>query len=227
MTEFGSMALIDEGGGGDEGVAIPLPGVKRGDMSYRHFKPEIRVTCVRFCPTGRSWAATTTEGLLLYSLDSGLIFDPFELDTDVTPSNIRKTLAQKEYTVAIVMAFKLNEKKLIQEVIEAVPSSEVDVVCSSLPDLYVEKLLEFLASAFETSCHLEFYLIWAHKLLMLHGQKLKTSCEWNIYNIKYALAISQQRGMKRLAEETPGDEEELDSDSDYLMQEAHKDKLSS
>ncbi|NXM12582.1 PWP2 protein, partial [Ploceus nigricollis] len=150
MTEFGSMALIDEGGG------------------------EIRVTCVRFCPTGRSWAATTTEGLLLYSLDTGLIFDPFELDIDVTPSNIHKTLSQKEYTTAIVMAFKLNEKKLIQEVIEAVPSSEVDVVCSSLPDLYVEKLLEFLASAFETSCHLEFYLIWAHKLLMLHGQKLKT-----------------------------------------------------
>ncbi|NWH85128.1 PWP2 protein, partial [Aegithalos caudatus] len=143
-------------------------------QNYRHFKPEIRVTCVRFCPTGRSWAATTTEGLLLYSLDSGLIFDPFELDIDVTPSNIHKTLSQKEYTVAIVMAFKLNEKKLIQEVIEAVPSSEVDVVCSSLPDLYVEKLLEFLASAFETSCHLEFYLTWAHKLLMLHGQKLKT-----------------------------------------------------
>ncbi|NWU28307.1 PWP2 protein, partial [Dyaphorophyia castanea] len=143
-------------------------------QNYRHFKPEIRVTCVRFCPTGRSWAATTTEGLLLYSLDSGLIFDPFELDIDVTPSNIHKTLNQKEYTMAIVMAFKLNEKKLIQEVVEAVPSSEVDVVCSSLPDLYVEKLLEFLASAFETSCHLEFYLTWAHKLLMLHGQKLKT-----------------------------------------------------
>lgn len=73
---------------------------------------------------GRSWAATTTEGLLIYSLDSGLIFDPFELDIDVTPSNIRKTLHQKEYTMAIIMAFKLNEKKLIQEVIEAVPSNE-------------------------------------------------------------------------------------------------------
>lgn len=54
------------------------------------------------------------------------------------------------------------------------PLYTVDVVCSSLPDLYVEKVLEFLASAFEISCHLEFYLIWAHKLLMLHGQKLKT-----------------------------------------------------
>uniref|UniRef100_A0A663N554 PWP2 small subunit processome component n=1 Tax=Athene cunicularia TaxID=194338 RepID=A0A663N554_ATHCN len=242
MTEFGSMALIDEGAGGEDGVAIPLPGVKRGDMSYRHFKPEIRVTCLRFCPTGRSWAATTTEGLLIYSLDSGLIFDPFELDIDVTPSNIHKTLHQKEYTMAIIMALKLNEKKLIQEVIEAVPSNEVDVVCSSLPDLYVEKVLEFLASAFEISCHLEFYLTWAHKLLMLHGTKLKTRsvkllpmiqflqksiqrhfedvsklCEWNIYNIKYALAISQQRGMKRLAEEASVDEEDLDSDSDYLM----------
>lgn len=30
MTEFGSMALIDEGAGGEDGVAIPLPGVKRG-----------------------------------------------------------------------------------------------------------------------------------------------------------------------------------------------------
>lgn len=53
------------------------------------------------------------------------------------------------------------------------------------------------------------------------------SCEWNIYNIKYALAISQQRGMKRLAEETSVDEEDVDSDSDYLMQEVHKDNFSS
>lgn len=30
MTEFGSMALIDEGAGDEDGVAIPLPGVKRG-----------------------------------------------------------------------------------------------------------------------------------------------------------------------------------------------------
>lgn len=43
---------------------------------------------------------------------------------DITPGNIHKTLHQKEYTMAIIMAFKLNENKLIQEVIEAVPSNE-------------------------------------------------------------------------------------------------------
>ncbi|PNI55821.1 T0078563 isoform 1, partial [Pan troglodytes] len=49
-----------------------------------------------------------------------------------------------------------------------------EVVTSSLPELYVEKVLEFLASSFEVSRHLEFYLLWTHKLLMLHGQKLKS-----------------------------------------------------
>ncbi|XP_019384573.1 PREDICTED: periodic tryptophan protein 2 homolog [Crocodylus porosus] len=243
MTEFGSMALIDEGAGDEDGVAIALPGVKRGDMSSRHFKPEIRVTSVRFSPTGRSWAATTTEGLLIYSLDSGLVFDPFELDIDITPSSIRKVLHQKEYAKGIIMAFRLNEKKLIQEVMETVPYNEVDVVCSSLPEVYVEKVLEFLASAFEKSRHLEFYLTWTRRLLMLYGQKLKTRsgkllptiqylqkslqrhfedvsklCEWNRYNIKYALAISQQRGMKRSAETSVGEEEMEESDSDYLME---------
>lgn len=35
--------------------------------------------CVRFSPTGLQFAAASTEGLLLYSLDDALIFDPAEL----------------------------------------------------------------------------------------------------------------------------------------------------
>lgn len=53
MTEFGSLALIDMGQDEDEnGKNIRLPGVRKGDHSSRHFKPEILVTCVRFSPTG-------------------------------------------------------------------------------------------------------------------------------------------------------------------------------
>lgn len=49
----------------------------------------------------------------------------------------------------------------------------VAVICSSLPDIYVEKLLGFVAACLEKSGHLQFYLSWAQNLLMLHGQKLK------------------------------------------------------
>lgn len=68
--------------------------------------------------SGRAWAATTTEGLLVYSLDSNLVFDPFDLDIDITPSSVKKTLAKGEYSTALMLAFRLNEKDVIQEVLE-------------------------------------------------------------------------------------------------------------
>uniref|UniRef100_A0A3P8PIF4 Small-subunit processome Utp12 domain-containing protein n=1 Tax=Astatotilapia calliptera TaxID=8154 RepID=A0A3P8PIF4_ASTCA len=237
MTEFGSLALVDEGAGDGDGVSISLPGVRRGDMSSRHFKPEIRVSSLRFSPTGRSWAATTTEGLLVYSLDGSLVFDPYDLDLDVTPASIRKQLRLQEWASAIVLAFRLNEKALKQEVLEKVPHEQISVVCGSLPDIYVEKLLGFIATCLEKSGHLQFYMTWAQNLLMLHGQKLKNRsgailptlqalqksiqrhfddlsklCDFNMYNIRYAVALSKQRGLKRAAEEETEDQEEEDEE---------------
>lgn len=52
-------------------IHINLPGVKKKDMASRNFKPEIRVYSVRFSPTAQSWAAATTEGLLIFSLNKG------------------------------------------------------------------------------------------------------------------------------------------------------------
>ncbi|XP_011374679.1 periodic tryptophan protein 2 homolog [Pteropus vampyrus] len=242
MTEFGNLALIDQDAAEESGVAIPLPGVKKGDMSSRHFKPEIRVTSLRFSPTGRCWAATTTEGLLIYSLDAQLLFDPFELDTSVTPGRVRAALRQRDFTRAVLMAFRLNERELLQETLESMPWDEIEVISSSLPELYVEKVLEFLASSFEVSRHLEFYLIWTQKLLLAHGQKLKSRagtllpvvqflqkgiqrhlddisklCDWNRYNIQYALAVSRQRGVKRPSEPLGSEEEADASDQDSLQ----------
>ncbi|XP_078264739.1 PWP2 small subunit processome component [Rhinoraja longicauda] len=238
MTEFGSVALIDEGAG-EDGVALPLPGVKKGDMSRRHFKPEIRVTCLRFSPTGRSWAATSTEGLLIFSLDGGVVFDPYDLDEEVTPVSVRRVLRRGEFTLAIAMAFRLNEDKLTLEVLEGVPHGDVGMVCSTLPLLYVGKLLGFMAAVLESSRHLEFFLSWAEQLLSLHGQQLKARsvellpaiqslqrsiqrhydsvsklCEWNRYNMRYTLALAQQRGLKRPAGMDEGMEEGSHVDSD-------------
>ncbi|XP_023282855.1 periodic tryptophan protein 2 homolog [Seriola lalandi dorsalis] len=239
MTEFGSLALVDEGAGDGEGVNISLPGVKKGDMSSRHFKPEIRVSSLRFSPTGRSWAATTTEGLLVYSLDGSMVFDPYDLDLDVTPASIRKQLRLQEWASAIVLAFRLNEKALKQEVLETVPHEQIPVICGSLPDIYVEKLLGFVAASLEKSGHLQFYMTWAQSLLMLHGQNLKNRsgsilptlqslqksiqrhfdnlsklCDFNMYNIRYAVALSKQRGVKRAAEEDERREEEEEEEKD-------------
>lgn len=53
------------------------------------------------CEIGQAWAAVTTEGLLIYSLDIGLMFDPFQLELGVTPDTVKKTLDECDYAKGI------------------------------------------------------------------------------------------------------------------------------
>lgn len=135
VTEFGNLALVErreplEGGS----VTVKLAGVQRGDMSTRHYKPEFRVSCVRFSPTGLSWAAACTEGLMVYSLDKGIVFDPYQLSQEVTPKATRDLLAKEELSGALIMALKLNEVPLIHQVIESVPLKDgKSLACLFLP----------------------------------------------------------------------------------------------
>ncbi|KAG0237251.1 hypothetical protein BGW42_001518 [Actinomortierella wolfii] len=173
MTEAGPMDLIDDDDFSDleDRRDDALPGTK--DLSKRNVRPEIRTKAVRFSPTGRSWAAASTEGLLIYSLDDTLLFDPFDLEIDITPESILETLDEKDFLKALVMAFRLNERPLIQQVYEAIPPSDVPLVARQLPTKYLERLLKFIASYLEDSPHLEFHLIWCKNLLVSHGRYLK------------------------------------------------------
>lgn len=72
------------------------------------FLPRVRISFIVFCKfilklkkndsLGLSWSAATTEGVLVYSLDSGFVFDPFHLDIGITPTTTRETLSNKEYS---------------------------------------------------------------------------------------------------------------------------------
>ena len=79
--------------------------------------------CIILSP-GRSWAAASTEGVLVYSLDHKLHFDPFELQVDITPESVRKTLGKGDYSSALMMSFRLNEQNLIEEVLEKIPYTQ-------------------------------------------------------------------------------------------------------
>uniref|UniRef100_A0A1E1XQK7 Putative wd40-repeat-containing subunit of the 18s rrna processing complex n=1 Tax=Amblyomma sculptum TaxID=1581419 RepID=A0A1E1XQK7_AMBSC len=172
ITEFGNMALVEERAASEE-ASLSLPGVKKGDLSSRSFKPEVRVSAVSFSPTGRAWAAATTEGVLVYSLDHALVFDPFELEQGVTPATIRAAAREKDFVRAVMAAFRLNEDELTTEVVEGVPVAEIELVCRSLPQVYVEKLLNFVGAKLETTTHVQFYVTWVVTLLKGHGEALK------------------------------------------------------
>jgi periodic tryptophan protein 2 len=84
----------------------------------------IRRLCANIYCLGRAFAATTTEGLLVYSLDHNVIFDPFELTVDVTPDAVKAALADRRYVEALLLAFRLNEQPITCLVVERIPPSE-------------------------------------------------------------------------------------------------------
>jgi len=49
----------------------------------------------------------------------------------------------------------------------------VDYVCHNIQDIYVEKILNFIAWQIERTIHLQFYLVWARKMIDAHTMNLK------------------------------------------------------
>ncbi|GFY51308.1 periodic tryptophan protein 2 homolog [Trichonephila inaurata madagascariensis] len=195
MTEFGNKELIEERMD-EELISIPVPGSKKIDKSSRSLRPEIAVAGIQFSPTGRAWAATTTEGLLVYSLDNTLVFDPFDLDINITTDSVRDTLKKGDFSQSILMALRLNLTEITQEVLESIGVDSIETLASYLPELYVEKLLRFVVDQLETTPHIEFYVKWVQCLLTSHGISLKRRLRANMGTL-----LNMQKCLSRRLEE--------------------------
>lgn len=140
--------------------------------SERVTRLAVRASCVRFSPDGRSWAAASTEGLLIYSLDESLVFDPTGLEIETTPATISAAVKRKDFGRALPMAICLNEPKLMRAVWQQVPPESIALVAQRLPPPYLERLLRFLGGEMESSRHLHALLLWVQQLLHAHGRAL-------------------------------------------------------
>ncbi|KXX74157.1 Periodic tryptophan protein 2 [Madurella mycetomatis] len=188
LTEAGPSGLLDEQGEAsdlEDRIDRSLPGSKRGDP-------------------GTSFCAASTEGLLIYSLDSTIQFDPFDLNMEITPASTLAVLEQeRDYLKALVMAFRLNEAGLIQRVFQAIPYTDIGLVVEHFPTVYVARLLRYVAAQTEQSPHVEFCLLWIKALVDKHGAWLsanrgKVDVELRVV----ARAVAKMRDeIRRLADE--------------------------
>ena len=60
----------------------------------------------------------------MYTLESDIVFDPFQLDCDITPDKILQASINKEHTKALVMSLRINEVDLVCQVMEEVKPSD-------------------------------------------------------------------------------------------------------
>ncbi|KAF2323261.1 hypothetical protein GH714_034366 [Hevea brasiliensis] len=177
MTDAGPLDLIDDNDSDtEEGVDKQV----RGKLGYdlpgsmpNRGRPIIRTKCLRIAPTGRNFSAATTEGVLVYSIDESFIFDPTDLDIDVTPEAVDEALNEDQPNRALIISLRLNEDSLIKKCIFAVNPLDIPVVASSVPYRYLQRLIEALADLLESCPHLEFILRWCQELCKAHGNSIQ------------------------------------------------------
>ncbi|KAF2276474.1 WD40 repeat-like protein [Westerdykella ornata] len=240
LTEAGPKGLLDEQGEAsdrEDRIDTSLPGAQRGEGA-RKTRPAVRVPGVAFSPTGRSFCAASTEGLLVYSLDTGVMFDPFDLDVSVTPASTLETLKRCEYLKALVMAFRLNDRGLVRAVYQAIPIGDVGLVAREVPRVYLARLLRFVAVQADESPHVEFNLRWIEALLTWHGRWMRENrggleaevrsvekvvrrlqgeivrvAEENVYRVEWICGMKREgKERERLAIEFGGRREEEERD---------------
>ncbi|KAG6265579.1 hypothetical protein E4U49_000871 [Claviceps purpurea] len=208
LTEAGPIDELDDQGEAsdrEDRIDTSLPGSKRGgDPSARKKLPAVRVNGLAFSPTGTAFCAASTEGLLIYSLDTTIQFDPFDLNMEITPASTLNVLeSERDFLKALVMAFRLNEAGLIKRVFQAIPSPDIALTVGNLPTVYVSRLLRFVAAQTEESPHMEFCLLWIKALIDKHGvwltaNRSKVDVELRIVS----RAVARMRDeIRRLADE--------------------------
>ncbi|KAL5575626.1 hypothetical protein UlMin_017325 [Ulmus minor] len=197
MTEAGPLDLIDDDNsdvedGVDRQTRGRLDFDLPGSMPNRG-RPVVRTKCLRLAPTGRSFAAATTEGVLVYSIDDAFIFDPTDLDIDVTPEAVDAALNEDQPKRALLISLRLNEDSLIKKCIFAVSTVDIAAVVSSIPHRYLQRLIQALSDLLESCAHLEFILRWSQELCKAHGN----SIQQNFRNLLPALK-SLQKAITRI-----------------------------
>ena len=236
--------VVEDVGDRDAGTQLKLPGTRKVDLSSRTLRPEVRVAALQFSPTGRSFCAVTTEGLLVYSLDRAVMFAPVELEEHITPWRVRQELGRGNLLPALTMSLRLGEKALVRQCLEAVPHPEVPLVAAQVPGALLPPLLEAVAQEAENSRHVHFYLIWTRALLTSHGALLKTEskkqlpvlnllirnltrksedlgkvCDHNKYTIAYLKTLSETK--RRKAEAVA--DEDMEEDVEGVVKEVEDD----
>eukprot|EP00301_Raphidiophrys_heterophryoidea_P021958 c6227_g1_i1.p1 GENE.c6227_g1_i1~~c6227_g1_i1.p1 ORF type:complete len:913 (+),score=249.92 c6227_g1_i1:32-2740(+) len=210
-----------------------LPGVTTGEFSSRRVVPTVQAMGVQMSPSGNGFSVVSSEGLLVYGNDQTFYFDPTDLDIECTVQNIHKAIQKGQNSKALVMSMRLNEEDLMEIAYLAVRPADIPSVVESFPEVFVDRLLDFITSHLARTKQFELHLRWCHHLLFYKGAYIRSSagkllgklralhktlasfdhdlskiCETNMYTMKYVMEMQAQ-----IARDKPLDEVMVDGNN--------------
>eukprot|EP01064_Diplonema_japonicum_P035859 TRINITY_DN7880_c4_g1_i1.p1 TRINITY_DN7880_c4_g1~~TRINITY_DN7880_c4_g1_i1.p1 ORF type:complete len:1034 (+),score=309.53 TRINITY_DN7880_c4_g1_i1:23-3103(+) len=185
-----------------------LPGAQRGDQGKRKkTRPIARSKCVMFSPTGKEWAAATTDGLLLFSTEvDAKRFNPTFLSMGLTPMEVYGELEKGNFIVALLKSLHLNDADVCTRVLHGVPEQEIPFVTDNISTELLVPVIELLSKELADNNNVERVLRWVCHLLSRHGAYLQkraaatTSSAPADGQLQAALKLLHQNIVKRTAD---------------------------
>eukprot|EP00760_Papus_ankaliazontas_P002901 PhM_4_TR11323/c0_g1_i1/m.51712/K14558/PWP2, UTP1; periodic tryptophan protein 2 len=161
---------------------IKLPGTAKGvhAVGKRSTRVVARTKSVCFAPGGREWCAATSCGVSVYSLDAHgvhtLSFVPQHLTRNMTPKEVLLQMRRGMFAEALVCALQLSLPDLVDRVLRAAGTEQIEGMTAAVPAPLVQGLLEAVARMVSTGRAWEVAATWSYSVLYHHGYYLRT-CE--------------------------------------------------
>lgn len=124
------------------------------------------------------------EGIFIFTLDESLMFDPFDIADEVTPSNtlsvLNTAIENKDVSMAtssLIMSLKLNDPFLQHHLITAISMTmgeSLRSISHAIPPTWAVRFLCALAGFSEAKNeNIQILLQWIHALLSVHSTIIK------------------------------------------------------
>ena len=156
--------------------SLELPGSRHRHHATGKRKTELtcRTSHISFASHGTEFAASTSDGLLIFSSASasGRMFRPLQLDSTITEGRVRELLDAGQFTLALVSALLLRERSLVLEAMRRTPPSSIPVAVASVPSTAFPDLLRWIADEVEASPALQQALLWAQAAVLFSREPL-------------------------------------------------------
>lgn len=177
LTEAGAIDLIDDEKSDEttSNILPPMIGLEEdpdlpGQSKIK--KPILQTRSLSLCPTGRKFAAATTEGILIYDLDRSTEFDPIDLEEDITPQAATQFLQNHNFQKAFIVAFRLRDATLIRHCLLSTPVEKIRWIVRQIPLIHAGQMLDSISEALRNCSDLERLLHWAKSCSTEFGPKL-------------------------------------------------------
>jgi periodic tryptophan protein 2 len=163
--------------------------------------PQVKINCVQFSNTNRSFAVGTTEGIYIYSLDKSLSFNKLSINIEVKLKDALDAWEQGNYIKGIIYSIYLKKIDLLDKYFDSIPISKVQLIVNKIPFSLVSPLLDYLCNKIEKDIHLQLIMIWINLIMKKFCRQLKNSKNKAVFLNLHRALTKMFKGIENIVED--------------------------